>query len=182
MTKIEVGNGIHLSGVRATDKAALLEHLNDDGEISSRMIVIPYPYKESDADWWIGQRVEATKRLGTEATFAIRDPAEKLIGVVGSDSAKIGESHRAELGYWLAKPYRGKGIASASLRAFVRHAFENLRVTRLQARALDINLASARVLEKNGFVLEGRLRKDERTRDGLYDVLIFGLLKEEFKG
>lgn len=170
--------GFHLSGVRPGDKSALLEHFKAR-EIYDSTLNIPYPYAEADAEWWIGRRVESDRRQGREVTFAVRKDDGEMIGAVGADSLELGASHRAEIGYWLARPYWGRGIMTDAVGAYVRHAFGELDLLRLTAHVLAFNVGSARVLEKNGFRLEGRLRKHFRKGEALHDALYFGLLRED---
>lgn len=175
--RINLRDEFYLSSVVRPDRTALLEHLKTRAVYDTTMN-IPFPYSAADADWWIKTRIEHTRKQNKEVTFAIRD-AGKLIGVVSADSFDIGTSHRAEIGYWLAAPYWRQGIMTEAVRAFVKYAFEELEVLRLTAYVLEFNSASARVLEKNGFILEGRLRKHFRKDGELIDARLYGLLKEE---
>jgi RimJ/RimL family protein N-acetyltransferase len=168
----------HLSSVWPNDKPALLEHFRAK-EIYDSTLNIPYPYSEADADRWLTRRIENTRRLGTEVTFAIRKGDGEMIGAVGADSFEPGASHRAEIGYWLARPYWGQGIMTDAVRVYVRYAFDDLKLLRLTAHVLQFNVGSARVLGKNGFKLEGQLRKHFRKDGELYDACFFGLLKED---
>jgi RimJ/RimL family protein N-acetyltransferase len=177
---LNIGNDLHLSSLRLTDIDAYLKHLNDGGEISACTPVIPYPYTEDAASWWIRHRIEFTELAGREISFAIRNAEGVLIGSVGADDFRIGESHRAEVGFWVAKAYRSRGIATSALRVFIRYAFEQLDLSRLTAHTLVFNTASARVLEKNGFQVEGCLRKHTRINGNLFDTLACGLLKEDW--
>lgn len=176
--KITVREGVHLSGIQQTDKPALLEHL-DSRDVYNSTLNIPHPYTETDADWWIDKRIEHTKRIGREVSFAIRDDEGKLIGVVSADSFEPGTSHRAEIGYWLARAWWGQGVMTDAVRAYVRYAFDELQLLRLTAHVFEFNVGSARVLEKNGFKLEGRLRKHICKDGELLDGRFYGLLKEE---
>jgi ribosomal-protein-alanine N-acetyltransferase len=176
-TKIPVRDNFYLSAVTLDDKTALLEHLRVK-DIHDTTMNIPFPYSEADADWWLGKRVGQTLRHGKEVTFAIRDNG-KLIGVVGADSFEVGESHRAEIGYWLAKPYWGRGLMTDVVRAYIHYAFREFELERLTAHVFEFNQASARVLEKNGFTLEGRLRRHFLKNGELIDGRLYGLLKED---
>ena len=176
--KITVREGVHLSGIQQTDKPALLEHL-DSRDVYNSTLNIPHPYTETDADWWIDKRIEHTKRIGKEVSFAIRDDEGKLIGVVSADSFEPGTSHRAEIGYWLARAWWGQGVMTDAVRAYVRYAFDELQLLRLTAHVFEFNVGSARVLEKNGFKLEGRLRKHISKDGQLLDGRLYGLLKED---
>jgi ribosomal-protein-alanine N-acetyltransferase len=177
--KLQVRQNIYLSSVTPADKAALLECL-ETRDVYQTTLNIPYPYSGSDADWWINKRIEKTIERGIEATFAIRD-AGKLIGVLGADNFEGATSHRAEIGYWLAKPYWGAGLMTDVVGVFVRYAFDQLKLLRLTAHVFELNIASARVLEKNGFILEGRLRKHFRKDGQLIDARVYGLLKEDMR-
>ena len=97
---IKVREGLHLSGVRLTDKPALLEHLSSK-EIYDTTLTIPHPYVESHADTWLEKKIEINRLAGKEVSFAIRDAEDKLIGGVSADSLQLGTTHRAEIGYWL---------------------------------------------------------------------------------
>lgn len=177
-SRLKFRDEFHLSGVQLADKFALLKHFKSK-EIYDSTLNIPYPYAEADADWWLTRRIEKTLRQGTEVTFAIRKDDGEMIGVVGADSLEIGASHRAEIGYWLAKPYWGQGIMTDAVGVYVRYAFDELKLLRLTAHVFQFNVGSARVLGKNGFKLEGQLRKHFRKNEKLYDAYLFGLLKED---
>lgn len=175
---IKVRDGLHLSGVRESDKPAILEHLRTR-DVYNTTLNIPHPYLAEHADWWIQKRIEHAKSLGREVSFAIRDAQDKLIGVVSADNLELGAIHMAEIGYWLAKPYWGQGIMTDVVKTFIGYAFGELQLLRLTAHVFEVNAGSARVLEKNGFRLEGRLRKHFRKDDKLLDARLYGLLKED---
>lgn len=176
--KIPVRNGIYLSSVLASDKPALLEHLSSK-EVHETTLTIPYPYSEADADDWLQKRITHNSKQGKPVSFAIRDADAKLIGVIGADSFELGNTHKAEIGYWLAPKYWGKGIMSDAVRAYIGYAFGELRLLKLVAHVFETNAGSARVLEHNGFQLEGRLRKHFSKDGKLMDARIYGLLKED---
>ncbi|HKO98966.1 MAG TPA: GNAT family protein [Pyrinomonadaceae bacterium] len=177
--KIQVRAGIYLSSIRYPDKPALLKYLQSP-EIHENTLTIPFPYHESDAEWWLRQRLEHTLKVGTDVSFAIRDHNDEMIGSIGADSLEPGTTHRAELGYWLAKPYWGQGIMTNALSAYINYAFDELRVTKLVAHVFVRNPASARVLENNGFKLEGQLREHYLKNGQLLDACIYGLLKRDW--
>ncbi len=86
----------------------------------------------------------------------------------------------AELGYWLAEPYWGKGIATRAVKEMITYGFETFDITRIFARPFGNNIASQRVLEKSGFVLEARI-KDGFFKNGEYiDELIYAVRKGDF--
>lgn len=175
---IQLPDGYFLSFVQASDAEALVEHLNDK-EIYNTTLSIPYPYRKEHADSWIKSKLAFREKFGRDFTFAIRDENAKLIGIVAADQYEPGTSHYTEIGYWLARPYWGRGIITNAVRVFVRHLFLETELKRVTAHIFSHNTASVRVAEKSGFVREGLLRK-HYCKDGLYyDGFLYGLLKEE---
>jgi RimJ/RimL family protein N-acetyltransferase len=179
--QLSIGDGFYLTGVLDSDTGAYLRHFDDGGEISGCTPAIQYPYTTEVADWWVNHRRKFREEAGREISFAIRNTEGLLIGAVGADDFLVGEAHRAEVSFWLARGYRRRGIATAALRVFLRYAFEQLCVVRLVAHTLSFNIASVRVLEKNGFRLEGCLRKHTRIGENLFDTLVYGLLIEDWR-
>jgi RimJ/RimL family protein N-acetyltransferase len=171
----EIKTGICLTEFKRSDVDSLVGFLNDR-EIYDRTLRIPYPYTVSDAERWLGVAEMAAKENGQPLHWAIRQQGQ-VIGGIGLNDFVVGQSHRAEIGYWLARPYWGQGIMTAAVKSVCRHAFENLGVIRLHAHVFSLNAASGRVLEKCGFELEGCLRK-HFVKDGKYlDVKLYGLVR-----
>jgi hypothetical protein len=86
------------------------------------------------------------------------DVGQSAVGGIG---IRIGQDvHRyvAELGFWLGEEFWGHGIMTEVIPPFVDHCFENFALYRIYAEPYANNPASARVLEKAGFILEGDLR------------------------
>jgi len=130
----------------------------------------PHPYSLQDAHDFLAGRVEIGSSLGVqraptiETSFAIEVDGEAAgsIGLLLNDDIHRGT---AELGYWLAEPHWGRGIATEAARAMVAYGFEHLELRRIEAVVFAWNPASARVLEKTGLTLEARLRK-QVIKDG----------------
>lgn len=176
---LSLRNGDFLSSIVSTDKEAYLEYLNEPA-IRQFTDNIPYPYMGAHADWWISQRQQWTQQHKQEIYFAIRRPDAKLIGAVGIGDIDVGHTHLAELGYWLAKPYWGQGIVTEAVRVFIAYAFDQLSLQRLFARVFALNIGSWRVLEKNGFQLEGVLRHHVYRHGQYLDDRIYGFLRSEW--
>jgi ribosomal-protein-alanine N-acetyltransferase len=85
-----------------------------------------------------------------------------------------------ELGYWVAEPFWGKGIAVEACRLLLDHVLREFKPERLQARVISGNVASTRVLAKLGFQFEGTLRSALLRREKFEDVLIYSLLRAEW--
>lgn len=173
---IIINDQIELSDFRASDAAALIEHLNDR-DIYDRTLRIPSPYTQASVDEWLALVAKITAEQGRPVQWAIRDADQSLIGGCGFDGFQVGKSHRAEIGYWLARPFWNKGIMTAVVARLCRHAFDELGLVKITAHVFSHNPASARVLEKCGFQEEGFLRKHVQ-KDGKYiDVRLFGLVR-----
>ena len=82
-----------------------------------------------------------------------------------------------ELGYLLLTEYWNRGIMTRAVEEICQIAFDKLELIRITANVYEPNIASARVLEKNGFILEGRMRKAVKKADRIYDVCIYGKVR-----
>jgi RimJ/RimL family protein N-acetyltransferase len=174
--KILVSDQVHLSEFRASDQHALIAHLNDR-DIYDRTFRIPFPYTDAAAEEWLALVARITKQQGRPVQWAIRNAEDALIGVCGFDGFLVGKSHRAEIGYWLAKPFWGRGIMTTVVQRVCRHAFEEFGLVKITAHVFSHNPASARVLQKCGFQEEGFLRR-HFLKDGQFiDARLFALLR-----
>ncbi len=88
----------------------------------------------------------------------------------------------ASLGYCLTEAAWGHGYATEAARAVLGWAFERLDLNRVQSEADTRNVASARVLEKLGFVHEGTLREDCIVDGDVSDSWVYGLLRRDWSG
>jgi RimJ/RimL family protein N-acetyltransferase len=175
--KITVSEQIHLSELQPSDQAACVDQLKEK-EIYDLTLRMPFPYTEAHFQEWLKIVEKATEQQGRTVQWAIRNEDGLLIGGCGFNDFQIGKSHRAEIGYWLAKPYWGRGIMTAVVRRLCEFGFAEFGLVKITANVFAGNPASARVLEKIGFLQEGFLRK-HYVKDGQYlDSRSFALLKE----
>ena len=103
-----------------------------------------------------------------------------LIGTVGLHDYSC-KHERAEIGYDLLQEYWGKGFTTEAVKEIVRYSFSDLCLRRLEATVDPDNLASIRILAKNNFRYEGRLRKKFFYRGSWHDELIYSIIREDFK-
>lgn len=82
--------------------------------------------------------------------------------------------HKAEIGYWLAKPYWGQGIMTKAVRLFVAYLRKKYKFTRFEGKVFSFNLASGRVLVKAGFKKEGVAVHDFRVGKKYFDHMLYG--------
>ncbi len=171
---IQVGTA-SLRAWRTEDRSALVAAANDREVWRNMSHLFPHPYTGADADWWIERCMGQDPPL--DLVIAIND---ELVGVGAITSPGEGVAqYSARVGYWLARAYQGRGIGTAVCGALVSYAWEVLDVERLQAEVFAWNPASARVLEKNGFVLEGRRRRAIFKDGEFVDELIYSTLRSE---
>ena len=163
MDFIRVNEHITLSEITAKDVDASLEFLNEK-EIYINTLAIPFPYTKEDSEWFISFVKENKKKNGVVVNWAIRNKEDKLIGVVGFHDGLDG--HKAEIGYWLAKPYWGQGIMSEVVEKVCEVGFKEFGLSRITANVFEQNIASARVVEKCGFTLESACLKNYYKKDG----------------
>jgi len=163
-----------------TDDASAVRLWAGDFEVADTALNIPHPYPDGLAEDWITLHGQAWQE-GREAVFGITARSDgTLLGAIGL--AGIDARHRhAELGYWLGRPFWGLGLATEAVRAVLRFAFETLDLERVFAHYFVRNPASGRVLEKAGMVREGVLRQHVRQWGQPEDLVVCGLLREEWE-
>jgi ribosomal-protein-alanine N-acetyltransferase len=155
------------------DEVAITKYANNP-KIYRMTLALPYPYERKDAREWIEQnQAEQHRKRPGMVSFAI-DVGGEAVGCVGLSDVEV---HKAEVGYWLAEPFWGQGIATQALRLATRYAFNELGLRRVFASAFTFNKASVRVLEKAGYKYEGCLRKNEIKDGRLLDTLMYAKIR-----
>lgn len=91
-------------------------------------------------------------------------------------------SHHGEIGYWLCSKFEGKGLMTESVKACIKYGFDELGLNRVVIKCDSQNVKSAAIPKRLGFIQEGILRQDKFKQTKYSDTLVFGLLKEEWKG
>ncbi len=158
---------------RPDDAPALAKHANNRKIWRNLSHRFPHPYSIEDAEAWI--RYASDQQPQT--AFAIASDVE-VIGAIGLELQSGVRSRSAAVGYWLSEPFWKRGITTNALRAITEYAFSNFDIARLYANVYEWNPASARVLEKAGFQLEGRLRRSV-TKDGqTIDQWMYAMVRE----
>ena len=144
----------------------------DRSYLSNRL---PYPYTEESADWWLGM---VSEHDGKDGVFRAIAADGKIVGNISVEQKSDVYCKDAEIGYLLLTDCWSKGIATEAVRQICDEAFSELDIIRITGLVYAANIASARVLEKNGFAREG-LQRNAVYKDGkIYDLCIFGKLKE----
>ena len=137
---------------------------------------LPYPYMEQDGVDYISHVLSADRN----ETFAFAITIDGK--VIGSISAfRQGNIHRqtAELGYYIAEEYWGRGIMTEAVKQICGYVFDKSDILRIYAEPFAYNIASCRVLEKAGFQYEGTLRSNAVKNGKIIDMKMYSLLKTE---
>lgn len=137
---------------------------------------LPYPYTEQDGADYISAMLSADEN----ETFAFAITADnKVIGSIGV--FRQGNIHRqtAELGYYIAEEYWGRGIMTEAIKQICEYVFGNSDIIRIYAEPFAYNTASCRALEKAGFQYEGTLRKNAVKNGKVIDMKMYSLLRAE---
>ena len=137
---------------------------------------LPYPYTEQDGRDYILAMLSANE----DETFAFAITIDKkVIGSIGI--FRQGNIHRrtAELGYYIAEEYWGKGVMTEAVKQACAYVFDKSDIIRIYAEPFTYNIASCRVLEKAGFQYEGTLRSNAVKNGKVIDMNIYSLLKTE---
>jgi len=162
-----------------TDDAAAVAAGAGDRRVARYLLQVPSPYPVALARRWVLGRLDWWE-AGRGVTLAIarRTSPHSLLGTVSL--RRYARDRRAELGYWLASNAWNFGFATEACRAIVDFGFRELALARIYAQVLAGNRASMRVLDKLGMVGEGVKRQHVRKGSRLHDVMLYGLLRDEW--
>lgn len=138
----------------------------------------------ADADVWFARlRVRREQQSAVQCVIVKRttdDLAETIVGTAMLFNLDVA-SGLAEIGYLLGRGHWGKGYATEAMAAFIDFSFSTLNLRRLEATVDVRNVASNKLLERLGFVLEGVLRERWLAASELQNINLHGLLKREWK-
>ena len=162
---------ITLHNWKTDDKLVLMALCNavDRTFLSDRL---PYPYDEADADWWLGMVAENDGKEGVWRAIVVDG---QIVGSISVERMADEERNVGAIGYMILTPFWSRGIGTEAVRQICRIAFRELALERIIGEVFPENLASARVLEKNGFQLE-ETRAGAVVKGGkAMDVKVYGL-------
>ena len=157
-----------------TDSKELAAALSNKKILDNLRDGLPYPYTEQDGQDFISAMLAADE----DDTFAFAVTVDnKVIGSIGA--FRQGNIHRqtAELGYYIAEEYWGKGIMTEAVKQLCDYVFSHTDIIRIFAEPFAFNAASCRVLEKAGFQYEGTLRSNAVKNGKVLDMKMYARLK-----
>ncbi|MEL6688656.1 MAG: GNAT family protein [Pseudomonadota bacterium] len=144
-----------------------------------------------EPDWLDGHLSRASYRLrlskfkklvASERAYPfhiLQSGTENLIGAVNLTHLERGAAQSAKLGYWVSRSQTNRGHARAAVKALTNFAFETLALHRVEAAVQPDNAPSIRVLETNGYRLEGTARGFLRINGAWSDHLIYARLRND---
>lgn len=154
------------------DLESLVKYANNFNIAKNMTNKFPHPYTLESGKAFLKM---ATTGSPTHI-FAI-DINGEAVGGIGLHPQTDIHCKNAELGYWLAEPYWGKGIISKAIPQILNYGFKTFDINRIFARPFGTNIGSQKVLEKSGFKLEARFEKALFKQGEYLDELIYGFRK-----
>ncbi len=175
------GNSVLLRPVNRSDISYFLKWFNDPEVI--QYLVMYLPMTEMGEEKWIEEI--GTTRARTDAFFvieAVGSEGNKVIGTIGLHGISP-KDHYATFGIAIGeKDYWSKRYGTEATRLIIKYGFEQLNLHRISSSAFSFNERSIRLHNKVGFKEEGRQRESIFKNGKYHDMVIFGLLRDEWKG
>lgn len=142
------------------------------------------PDEPEDVELWI-ERSRTASFADFGFHWVIRDhagtftgDAGRLLGAIGT--RPTGSPGRADVGYWLGRPYWGRGIMSEALDGLLDYGFDTLDYYRIEAEVFANNERGRRLVEGRGMTLEGTIRRGFLKYGEWVDAALYGILREEW--
>ncbi|MBN2227262.1 MAG: GNAT family N-acetyltransferase [candidate division Zixibacteria bacterium] len=171
------GQQITVRRLKRSDCESLYKHLKDQ-KVLRFLVSVPNPYRRKYSRPWVNWTHRAA-RADTDYHFGIEHNLEhEIIGGISLSTINH-VHHKAELGYWLAHRHWRKGYMYEAVGLVCDFGFNQLQLHRIYAHVMNINRASAALLEKHGFIREGILRKSIRHNNRWHDMYVFAKLRGE---
>jgi len=158
----------------AVDADSLAEYANNYNIARYMTNVFPHPYAKEDAIRFI----EMVSQHKPVQVFTI-DIEGRASGGIGLFPQADIMCKNAEMGYWLAEPFWGKGIITEAIKQMIEYGFKTWDISRIYARPFGTNIGSQKALEKSGFRLEGRFEKTIFKNGVLEDELVYAIRKND---
>ena len=113
--------------------------------------------------------------------FVCRTEDERIVGAFHLDQITFGNFRSAYMGYYAGGPYAGRGYMTAGMRLVLRHAFDRLKLHRVEANVQPNNAASLALVRRAGFECEGYSRRYLKIGGRWRDHERWAILREDWK-
>ncbi len=158
------------------DAPALARALNNRKVQDNLRDGLPYPYTENDAKVYIRAMLDADENTTFGFAILLDDQVVGSVGVFRRDNVHF---RTAEMGYYIAEPFWGRGLGTSAVRQVCDYIFERTNIIRIFAEPYATNAASCRILEKCGFTCEGTLRSNAVKNGRVLDMKLYALISGE---
>ncbi|MEO5683543.1 MAG: GNAT family protein [Chitinophagaceae bacterium] len=163
---------ITLRALKESDKKQVAVLLNNRRITCNLRDIIPFPYTEEDAAFFINFNKDQNPVLVFGIIYN-----NTCCGVISLIAQQDVYRKSAEIGYWLGEPFWNKGILTASVRLITDYGFNQLDFIRIFAGVFEYNIPSMKVLEKNGFKKEGVFERSIFKNGQVWDEHRYAKLK-----
>ncbi len=156
------------------DLESLVLYANNINVSRFLMNKFPFPYTRE-----AGERFIAFATRENPVHILAIEIDGKAVGGIGIHPLVDVECKNAEMGYWLAEPYWGRGIITAAVKQMIDYGFQNFDINRIFARPFGTNIASRKVLEKTGFILEAKFEKTFFKNGEYLDEYVYAIRRKQ---
>jgi ribosomal-protein-serine acetyltransferase len=173
---VDLGDGVVLRRYTPGDAEALFAAVDAERERLSEWL--PWVELMDSVEHerrWVESSLADERSLMATGIFE----GEELAGGAGLSVDPIGVV--GEIGYWIRKPYEGRGLVNKATSALIDIGFDEVGLHRICVRAAPQNLRSRAIPERLGFTIEGVHREEGRGSRGFHDLIVYGLLEDEWR-
>ncbi|MFL0584012.1 GNAT family N-acetyltransferase [Solibacillus silvestris] len=161
------------------DDSDRIEELAGEYDVAKSTLNIPHPYPKGSASQFI-ESIQTAEQNNKIVMFAIINKETKLL--IGLINLNLSIPYqRGELAYWIGKEFWGNGYGTEAAKALLEYGFNFFKLNKIFAASFTTNPGSWKVMEKIGMKYEGTLKKHVSRFGQFYDLVYYGLLKEEFE-
>ena len=170
-------DNIQMRFIELEDKDILYQAMNKNREFLGQYIDFANHITEGQLETYI-KNWQAMQVLGRGFQIGLFNGEE----ILGQCSVNL-DSHdkRAEIGYWLIQDATGRGLMTRAVDQVLRICFEIYKLNKVSIKCVDTNKKSMAIAQRLGFVYEGRLRQHQKLKGVFRDLLVYSILKEEWR-
>jgi ribosomal-protein-serine acetyltransferase len=178
MFRAEIRPGIELRLLEERHAPAVYARINRDREYLREWLpFIDATLTEDDTLSFI--RASLEQFSSNEGFAAGIWSASEFIGVIGTRRIDW-LNRKVEVGYWMGREFQGRGIMTGACRLVVDHLLNELELNRVEIECATGNTRSAAIPKRLGFSLEGTRREAELVNGEFHDLLVFGMLRNDW--
>lgn len=162
-----------------------------EGEHASALFPLIFSTEVTATIQWDGpDSLESYRRALTERERLVHDGKKHMFTIIDPETGQLAGSadirpddvnFRGDIGLWVGLPYQGKGLGTRVVQELTDYGFEKLGMEKIEASVFCGNVASRRIFEKCGYVLEGTIRASARKRGETLDEWMLGITKRDFR-